>query len=706
MKFTQQWTARRYEPDGALFPAFPAAVPGNLQYDWAQANGLTNLQYGTNVRQLEATETWHWMYDTVLDFAAGPGESVWFAAEGIDYQYEILLDGAAVAAGEGMFTPVEIDLTGRAQPGSRLSVHIFPHPNRGGEYSNYRQAADQCCKPPVTYGWDWNPRLLISGLWRPAYVETRGAGYIRRCEPRYTLNDARDTAELRFDTECSTPVTYTLTDPDGVEIYRGTEPRCTVHPVRLWWCRGQGAADCYRWRAESADCVREGLVGFRTVRLVRNADANENDGFPKSRYAAPITVELNGRRIFAKGSNFVNPELFFGRITAERYAELIEAAADAHMNIFRMWGGSGIQHPVFYEQCDRAGIMVWQEFMLSCNNYRDNDHYLAVLNREARSIVRQLRPHPSLILWCGGNELFDSWSGMDDQSRALRLLNKICYEEDCDRPFLPTSPLTGMSHGGYLFRHDDGRDSFRLYQEADSTAYTEFGIPGISPVPSLEQIIPADERFPIRETEAWTIHHGYHAWSSNPCRWLCLDTLAYYFGESDSLAQTVERSGILQRAGYQAVFEEARRQWPHCAAAINWCFDEPWITAANNALLAYPCIRKPGYFGAQDAMRPVLASARIPQFDWAPGAAFTAELWLLNDSGDVVHDTITVTAEIDGQVYALGTWATGETAPRTNTRGPRVTMVLPHRPGLWTLRLRTGHAERDSAYTLLIRAEG
>ena len=114
-----------------------------------------------------------------------------------------------------------------------------------------------------------------------------------------------------------------------------------------------------------------------------------------------------------------------------------------------------------------------------------------MLEREARSIVRQLRPHPSLILWCGGNELFDSWSGMDDQSRALRLLNKVCYEEDCDRPFLATSPLTGMSHGGYLFRHDDGRDSFRLYQEADSTAYTEFGIPGISPEPSLEQIIQA-----------------------------------------------------------------------------------------------------------------------------------------------------------------------------------------------------------------------
>ena len=95
-----------------------------------------------------------------------------------------------------------------------------------------------------------------------------------------------------------------------------------------------------------------------------------------SRYAAPVTIKLNGRRIFAKGSNWVNPELFFGVITEERYEELIKAAVDANMNIFRLWGGAGIQKDEFYDICDRLGIMVWQEFMLACNNYVANPHYM------------------------------------------------------------------------------------------------------------------------------------------------------------------------------------------------------------------------------------------------------------------------------------------------------------------------------------------
>lgn len=82
--------------------------------------------------------------------------------------------------------------------------------------------------------------------------------------------------------------------------------------------------------------------------------------------------------------------------------------------------------------------MVWQEFMLSCNNYIGTKRYLKVLEKEARSIVRVLRSHPCLVIWCGGNELFNNWSGMDDQSSALRLLNKICYEEDFEKPFLMT----------------------------------------------------------------------------------------------------------------------------------------------------------------------------------------------------------------------------------------------------------------------------
>ena len=121
------------------------------------------------------------------------------------------------------------------------------------------------------------------------------------------------------------------------------------------------------------------------------------------------------------------------------------------MNIFRKWGGAGIEKEEFYNLCDEYGIMVWQEFPLDGNNYPNDSRYLKILEQEARAIVRKLRRHPCIILWSGGNELFNNWSKMTDQSHALRLLNKVCYEEDRNTPFLPTSPIMGMSHGPYFF---------------------------------------------------------------------------------------------------------------------------------------------------------------------------------------------------------------------------------------------------------------
>jgi len=98
------------------------------------------------------------------------------------------------------------------------------------------------------------------------------------------------------------------------------------------------------------------------------------------------------------------------------------------------------------------GIMVWQEFPLSCNDYPDDASYLNLLKNEATAIIRRIRKHPSLMLWCGGNELFNSWSGMTDQSLALRMLNALCYELDRNTPYIPTSPLFGIAHGNYVFK--------------------------------------------------------------------------------------------------------------------------------------------------------------------------------------------------------------------------------------------------------------
>ncbi len=674
MKFLQKWQGRNLsEQNGA---AFSARVPGNIQYDYGVAHGFADVQYADNYKQYLALEQDAWEYSAHLQFEAAEGEGVWFVSEGIDYKCDILLNGRHILSHEGMYSRIEVELCGLLGNGrDLLSVQIHPHPKSLTGRAGTRDEADECCKAPVCYGWDWNPRLLISGMWQDAYIETRGAYYIGGAEALASVNADFSEGRVRFSYDCDAACTVALYDADGNEVCSGEGKELTLHAPRLWWCRGQGEAYLYTWVIRNAREERRGQLGFRRVRLVRNAGASDPKLFPKGRYAAPATVELNGRRILAKGSNWVNPELFWGNIDEARYDELLVLARDAEMNLLRVWGGAGVCKQSFYTLCDRYGILVWQEFMLACNKYPDSETYLAVLEQEAKAVIGALRAHPCLAIWCGGNELFNSWSGMDDQSLALRLLNKLCFELDPERPFLATSPLYGMGHGGYAFDSaaQEG-EVFRRLVDCDNTAYTEFGIPSMSSVEGLERIIPADELFPIRRTAAWEAHHGFGAWMEDS--WLHLATLEKYFGASESLAQMVERSSWLQAEGYKLSFEEMRRQWPRCSMMLNWCFDEPWGTAANNSIIEYPARPKPAYRAICEALRPTLFSARIPKFMWTGGETFEAEVWLLNDAPSPASGRVHIALELGGKRFALLDWEACAEA-LANLQGPTVRLRLP-----------------------------
>lgn len=701
MRYDQQWEAWAISPD---VPSewFPAEVPGNVQYDYGRYMGWGDINEGENVTRYRRTEGYTWEYRTMLNYSCKNDEYAVFVSEGIDYQYEILLDDQVILEHEGMFTKVEIDL--REYRGSELKIRIHPHPRRENAEYEDRCQADQCVKPPVGYGWDWHPRMLVSGIWQDTYVEVRNDYWIHRCEPFYTLNDDLTRAEIRFETESDAPVQIDLYDPSGCLV--GTGDRFVIDHPQLWWCNGQGEPALYTYTAHTAGHSVTGQIGLRTVRLVMNQDSwKEPSHFPKSRSVAPVQLELNGRRIFAKGSNWVNPDIFNGRIDDERYRTLITLARDANMNIFRCWGGSGIHKKAFYELCDRMGMMVWAEFPLACNNYIGTPHYLKILEQEASAIIRDLRRHPSVVLYCGGNELFNSWSLMTDQSHALRLLNKLCYELDQERPFLMTSPLFGMGHGGYTFYDPDAEmDVFTLFQNSHCTAYTEFGVPGVTDLENLKKIIPKEELFPIRNIGSWKLHHAFEAWGKE--RWLCMDVLTRYAQTPlDSIEKVIAQAEWLQCEGYKAIFEEARRQAPYCSMAINWCYCEPWITAAGNSLITYPVQPKPAYYAVQAALRPVLASARIPRFDWKAGECFHAQLWLLNDSTAAAEETIRVSVLLDGQEYPLLTWESGLVAAGTNKLGPTVNWILPETDACdFVLKLSAG-SNTSSEYRLCCRPD-
>lgn len=664
----------------------PAHVPGDANLDWMVENNLPDWKYGTNFEQYKWMEDCWWLYETQIPFLElKDGEQLFFVTEGIEYEYRILLDGELICEHEGMFSKVELSIP--YIEGATLQVWIAPVPKDPQAVKDTREEGAQSCKPVVSYGWDFHPRMIPVGIWENTYLEVRSKNYLKEVYAEYTLKEDYSAARVQFLSETSGEgsVTYTLYAPDGAMVGCCTESDggvLTVANPRLWWCNGYGEPDLYLYKAEllvdgEVTDAKMGTIGFRRLELTMNEGSwGEPKEFPMGRSPVPITITLNGIKIFAKGSNWVNPEVFTGTITRDTYFPLIKLADEANFNILRCWGGAIINKEEFYDLCDAHGILIWQEFMLACNNYRDTPEYLRVLEQEATAVIKRLKVHPSLALWCGGNELFNSWSGMTDQSKALRLLDKLCLELDPDRPFLMTSPLNGMAHGCYAFRYADGREVYEVMPKSHNTAYPEFGVPSLSNLSCFDRVAERSELFPLVENEVTKAHHAFGSWNEDS--WADLPLIRDYFGESKSLEELISWSQWLQGEGLKCIFEEARRQKPHCSMALNWCYNEPWPTLANNSIVNYPAEPKESYYEVAEACRDSLISARIPHFGWRGGEVFSAELWLLNDGREKVKaGSAKVYLELCERRYFLLEWEYQAVSPNENVEGPSVRLKLP-----------------------------
>jgi beta-mannosidase len=665
-----------------------ATVPGAANLDWGTAEGLPDWRQETNFEAYRWMEDQYWIYKSVIPDLSSDltsDQRVFFTCKGIDYKYEILIGGELRYSYEGMFRPFELDVT--EDLGSELIIAIHPVPKDEGAVPGSRQEARQSCKPAVSYGWDWHPRLIPLGIWDDTGIVVRYEDRIISAELLYDLSEHLNQADLCLDVDLSGEgdLEFTLYSPDSEIVLQSTgrgNIGCINDPL-LWWCNGYGQPDLYRWelRLLKNGDIRDsvgGKIGFRTITLEMNEGAwSEPVGYPKSRSNAPITLKLNNVPIFAKGTNWVNPAVFPGTITKETYEPLLILAQEANMNLLRIWGGGIVNKDSFFEICDELGLMVWQEFPLACNNYRGSKEYLQVLEQEAEAIIIKLRKYTSLAFWCGGNELFNSWSKMTDQSHALRLLNKLCYELDPKRPYLPTSPLMGMAHGCYLFRYLDGREVFQAMPQAHYTAYTEFGVPSLSNLDCCLMISEQNKLFPLEENEITIAHHAFKAWGDFDS-WACPDMIEDYFGKPSDLQQMIEWSQWLQSEGYKCIYEEARRQKPYCSMALNWCYNEPWPTLANNSLINYPVAPKPAYYAVAVSCRNQLISARIPKFAWRSGETFAVDLWLLNDGNDAAEaGQADVWLEFAGSRHFVMNWQYKAVPANMNLEGPTVRFKLP-----------------------------
>lgn len=705
-------------PDQSPERFVPAQVPGAVQLDWACAEGWPPHWVADNYKQYAWMADVFWVYRAALPrFSLDPGSRLFFVSTGVDYECEVRIDGVVRHRQAGMHRPFEIDLTGVAATGGTLEIVIHPAPDGESQPLVERRPRTDC-KPPVAYGWDFHPRLIPLGLWDEAWLEVRPVAHLRRAELFYTLAPDFSSVDLRIEADVAGQgrVRWQLLNENGDAVLQVEDAlTARLERPRLWWPNGQGEPTLYRWRVELIDWdgqtieVRESRVGFRRVRLVMWEDSHaawSGGPMPVTQATPPVTFEINGRRIFAKGSNWAPVDIFPGSAGAETYRPLLEMARDSHMNLLRCWGGGFVNKESFFDLCDELGLMVWQEFTRACHQYADTPEYLQVLDQESRAIITRLRPHPSLVLWCGGNELFNSWSCNTEQDLHMRLVARNCFDLDPSRPYLHTSPIMGVGHGGYWFESNGvANNVFLLYPQATRTAYCEFGVPGTPSVEKLRQFIPTAEQFPPRPGTAWQTHFGFDAWAGDKDSWLMPAIIEKYLGAPTDLEDLVRKSQLLQSVGYKAIFEEARRQKPRAAMALNWVFNEPWPCAANNSLVAWPAEPKPALTAVAASLRPVLASARVPRFDWRKGDMFEAELWVLNDSpAPIPAGRMEAILKIGTREWKVATWDFVETPANQNRRGPtgRVLLDAIETAGMTLLLRIPGHPDWDSEYTFRI----
>ncbi len=467
------WTLSFTHPVTGQCLRVPATVPGNVEID-LEREGLIDDPYPPDdvgaMRDSERVDDW--TYETRFDAPpANTGETVHLVFEGIDTIADVTLNGEQVLRCENMFIPHSAEVTGKLKSkGNALAVRIYSPELFARRFTHdafqvareHRQAAAYLRKARHMWGWDNAPRLLSAGIWRPAYVLVRPA--IRFSEVyAYTKKVTEDSVAIGVNWAIDTPDVdlspYSgrlVLSLDGevahesefnVDFIAGrVDCNLPRESVRLWWPYGYGEPSLYDL---SLQLLKDGIVvaqwgtrfGIRELDLIRTEVTNEKG-------EGEFVFVCNGERIYVRGTNWKPKDALHSR-AARRVRGALDLCVDLHCNMVRVWGGGVYEDHDFFDYCDEHGLLVWQDFMFACEFPPRDESFQKAVAREAEAVVKRLRNHASLALWCGDNEVDSTFGwGTLIPSHLLpshneitrKVLRDAVLSHDPYRPYVPSSP--------------------------------------------------------------------------------------------------------------------------------------------------------------------------------------------------------------------------------------------------------------------------
>ena len=636
------WQFRQVsEADGAGGPAepvrwLPARVPGNVHTDLLDNGVIPDPFWGTNERNLQWVGESDWEYRSALPTSAGllAHERIDLVFEGLDTYASVRLNGAPILEADNMYRAWRVPVKQWLHEGGNTLEVRFRSPLREGkaalEQLGYALPAPNDMgdprvsmftrKAPYHYGWDWGPRLVTSGIWRPVRLEAWDGARIDDLHV-VTQSLSDDRAELQIEATLeatrAAPATFEVGlagSPPLARIDVALVPGSNVvrtglhldHPQR-WWPNGLGAPYLYTIEAAlSQDQVprakRQLRVGLRTLEVVQQPDA---DG--KS-----FRVLVNGAPVFMKGANYIPQDSFLPRVSGERYERLLRSVAASNMNLLRVWGGGVYEDDRFYELCDQLGLLVWQDFMFACSLYPSNTAFLDNVREEARQTVRRLRNHPSLALWAGNNENEWGWHDWgwqqqfsDAQRTAQRagyerlfhqLLPEVVAQEDPGRFYTRSSPSAnddaiGPNQPGFGDMHFWGvwhsEEPYERYADNVSRFMSEYGFQSFPELATISRFAaPGDWQL---DSEVLRAHQRHPRGNQLIASYLERD-----FRRPRDFESFTYVSQVLQATVIQFAAEAHRRKMGYNGGSLYWQLDDCWPAASWSSI---------DYFGRWKALQ-------------------------------------------------------------------------------------------------------
>ncbi|MGE0089527.1 MAG: glycoside hydrolase family 2 protein [Bacteroidales bacterium] len=620
---------------------YPAIVPGNIHTDLFNNNLIIDPFAGKNEKSLQWIDTCDWIYQTSFNKPKDlkKGDHVEMIFEGLDTYADIYLNDSVLFSANNMFIPwiKEIEANKLKEKNKltvvfkstlkeeRKKINSLPYDLPGGSRVFTRKAAYQ-------YGWDWAPTYVSGGIWQNVKLHRWNTAIIRNIQTKIeTINSEKALISLHIEIESDSEFVGALRI-DGknqkikktfndISIKKGThlyDLQFEIENAKLWWIHNLGEPYLYKFNIDLRNKNKlidsqHFKLGLRTIELIR---AKDDAG--KSFY-----FKLNGVPVFMKGANYVPQSSFPGKVKDSDYRKLLSDAKKANMNMLRVWGGGIYEKDIFYDLCDSAGILIWQDFMFANAMYPGDSTFLENVNNEANYQVKRLSKHPSLAVWCGNNEMDEAWhnwgwSGNYSKADSATIWNNyqslfhsilpgIVKKSSPEIPYTTSSPTFGRgnprsSYEGdnhYWYVWHDGYD-FDWYNKVTGRFMSEFGFQSF---PSLQTIEYFDTSSIKKIDSEIMLSHQKHPNGNSKIKQYMDD----YYTVPDDFDDFVYVSQLLQAEGIRTGILAQRRAKPFCMGSLFWQLNDCWPAISWSSIDYNGKWKALHYFASQDFQNIILS---------------------------------------------------------------------------------------------------